>query len=250
MPANKLKVLITGAAGRIGPHLVEPFQALYDLRTFDRQPVPGDPNTFLGDLQDQGALRRAMEGVDVLVHLAAQADEAPFVEVLVPNNVIGLYNTFEAAREAGVRRIVFASTVQTVGFYPAEHGTIQIEEPPRPVTLYGATKVLGETMGRYYHDKHGIQFVGIRIGAFQPYDSELLRKHAGFRNLWLSPRDAAGLFRRAIEKPDIGYALVFGTSITPQERLSRRPARELLDFEAQDDIAALHLDETPEQATP
>jgi uronate dehydrogenase len=237
--SSKLSVLLTGAGGRIGPHLLPAFRDAYDLRVLDRRPVPGFPDTVVADLQDADALRGAMGGVDVLVHLAAQADEAPFLDVLVPNNVVGLYNAFEAARAAGVRRIVFASTVQTVGFYPPEHGTIEITDPPRPVTMYGATKVFGETLGRFYHDKHGIEFVGVRIGAFQPYDSAALRDHEGLRDIWLSPRDALGLLRRAVEKPGVGYALVFGTSITPRERLSRAPARELLDFEPEDDVTTL-----------
>ena len=220
----------------MGPHLVPAFQEHYDLRTFDLRPVPGDPDAIVGDLQDFGALKRAMGGVEVLVHLAATSDEAPFLEKLVPNNVVGLYNAYQAALEAGVRRIVFASTAQTVSAYPGGR-RIEIEDPPRPGTLYGATKVFGEVLGRWYHDKRGMEFVGIRIGAFQPYDSDLFQKHAWARELCLSPRDAARLFRCAVEKERVGYALVFGTSITERERLSLRPARELLGYEPQDDIA-------------
>jgi uronate dehydrogenase len=107
--------------------------------------VPGDPNTILGDIQDFDALRAAMAGVDVVVHLAATSDEAPFLEQLVPNNVVGLYNTYEAARQAGVRRIVFASTCQTMLSYPRE-ATVDVLDPPRPSSMYGATKVFGETL--------------------------------------------------------------------------------------------------------
>ena len=234
----KLKVLVTGPGGRIGPHLLPTFRAAYDLRVYDRQPIPDVPDAFVGDLQDAALLRRAMEGVDVVLHLAAQADEAPFVEVLVPNNVVGLYNTFQAAHEAGVRRVVFASTVQTVAEYPPDY-TVRAEDPPRPMTTYACTKVLGEALGRWYHDKHGLEFVVVRVGAFQPYDSPLLRAQQILREMWLSPRDAVGLFRRAIEKPNIGYALVFGTSITERERVSRQPMRDLLDFEPEDDVRAL-----------
>lgn len=234
---SKLKVLVTGMGGRIGRHLVGPFQELYDLRVLDRQPVAGISDTHISDLQDREVLKAAMEGADVVLHLAATSDEAPFIENLVPNNVIGLYNVFEAARETAVRRLVFASTVQTVSAYPREHGTIEITDPPRPSTLYGATKILGEVMGRWYHDRHRMEFVGIRIGAFQSYDSEHLRRSAGLRDFWLSPGDAIRLFRRAIEKPEVSYALVFGTSKTTRERLSLRPARELLNYEPEDDAA-------------
>lgn len=232
----KQSVLLTGAAGRIGPHLVDDFRARYDLRIFDRKPVRGDIPVVTGDLQDRAALQTAMEGIEVVVHLAATSDEAPFLEQLVPNNIVGVYHVYQTALEAGVRRIVFASTAQTVSRYSCEHA-VAIDDPPRPGTLYGATKVFGEVMGRYYHDKHGIEFVGIRIGAFQPYDSPAFQQYRWARDLWLSPRDAVRLFCRAIEKPNVGYALVFGTSITERECLSRDAARVLLDFEPKDNVA-------------
>jgi hypothetical protein len=82
--------------------------------------------------------------------------------------------------------------------------------------------------------------VAVRIGWFHSYDSDRLAKGGGARSLWLSPRDAANLFRRAVEHPGVGFAIVFGTSITEQEWLSRRPARELLDFEPEDDVTKLY----------
>jgi NAD+ dependent glucose-6-phosphate dehydrogenase len=107
------------------------------------------------------------------------------------------------------------------------------------VTLYGATKVLGEVMGRYYHDKHGLEFVGIRIGWFQDYDSEYLRTHEGARMIWLSPGDAIRLLRRAIEAEHVGFTLAFGTSKTSFERLSLTSAREELGYAPQDDVATI-----------
>jgi uronate dehydrogenase len=242
---TRIKVLLTGTGGRIGQYLTPAFREVYDLRTLDRQASRVDPNPVLSDLQDMTVLREAMQGCDVVVHMAATSDEAPFVENLVPNNVVGVYNIFQAALETGVRRVVFASTVQTVGFYPHDHN-IRITDPVRPVTLYGATKVLGEVMGRYYHDRHGLEFVGIRIGWFQPYDSEHLRRHAGARSIWLSPGDAIRLFRRAVEAPHVGFVLAFGTSKTSFERLSLAPARELLGYEPQDDVATIPLEPAAE----
>ncbi|MBV9851330.1 MAG: NAD(P)-dependent oxidoreductase [Armatimonadetes bacterium] len=233
---------MTGVHGRLGPHLVPPFRERYALRTLDRQESPDDPHCVLSDLQDRDVLRRAMAGVDVVVHLAATSDEAPFVENLVPNNVVGVYNVFEAAHEAGVRRIVFASSVHAVTASGPDP-PVRVSDPPRPITTYGVTKVFGETLGRYYHDRRGMEFVGIRIGAFQPYDSALLRQKPLMRDLWLSPRDAARLFVRAVETPQVGYALVFGTSRTSLERLSLQEAREVLGYEPEDDVAALNLPE-------
>lgn len=234
---SKLNVLITGAGGRIGRRVWPALQKHYDLHLLDHAPIPDAPDTILADLQDKAALEAAMQGMDVVLHLAATSDEAPFLEELVPNNVVGLYNTYQAAVDAGVRRVIFASTVQTVGAYPGEHD-ILITDPPRPNSMYGATKVFGETLGRWFHDRHGLEVVVIRIGWFLAYDDPILRDPRWRGDIWLSPNDAVGLFRRAIEVENPGgdgYALVFGTSRTTRERLSRAPARELLGFEPQDD---------------
>jgi nucleoside-diphosphate-sugar epimerase len=235
MSRKRLRVLLTGAGGRIGPHILPTFREAFDLRLLDRNPVPGPEPTVLTDLSDPEILREAMQEIDVVVHLAATSDEAPFVEELVPNNVVGLYHILESARIAGVRRVVFASTVQAVGFYPAGT-TIAASDAPRPVTLYGCTKALGETMGRHYHDKHQLEFIAVRIGWFLDYEAPQLRRYQGARDIWLSPRDAAGILAASVTTPNIGYAIVNATSRTDFERLSRRECREILGYDAVDSI--------------
>jgi uronate dehydrogenase len=232
---SRLKVLTTGVAGRIGPHILPDLLDNYELIVLDRKEVPGVEHSIVSDLQDRELLKRAMEGVDVVVHLAATSDEAPFVENLVPNNVIGTYNVFEAAREAGVKRIVFASTIQTVN---GRKQTVPIHpsEPPSPVTTYGVTKVFGEILGRYYYDQHGLEFVALRIGAFQAYDSEWLQR-TRWHDIWLSPRDMVQILRLAIEKPGIGYAVVNATSKPETEYLSLDEARAVLGYEPADRAA-------------
>lgn len=231
---SKPIVLLTGAGGRIGPSLLPSFQERYDLRVLDRQPIAGVENIILSDLQDPDILKQALAGVETVVHLAATSDEAPFLEKLVPNNIIGLYNILQASVDAGVRRFIFASTVQTVRTWEMPL-PVRTADPPRPVSLYGATKVFGETIGRYYHDRHGLEFIAVRIGWFQNYDSPALKRGGGGANIWLSPRDCARLLHLAVEKPGIGYAVVFGTSKTPVEALSLQEAREVLGYEPQDD---------------
>lgn len=235
------RVLLTGASGRIGryvaPHLAETF----DLRLFDKND-PGDmPGLFVGDLADPEGLIPALEGVDTVIHLAAQSTEADFVSVLVPNNIVGLYYFFENAVKAGVKRVIFASTIQAFGGHPHDH-TITETDLPRPVTLYGATKAFGETVGRWYHDKHGIEFLAVRIGWFlipdAEHDLELVHKHGAYSNIWLSPRDAVQIFTKAVAVPKIGedgYGIVHATSRPLFERMSLAPARALLGYEPIDD---------------
>lgn len=230
---SKLRVLLTGVSGMIGRALLPSFREAYELRTLDRQPIPEDPGMIVANLTDAAALHRACADIDVVVHLAAAStDKFSFFEEIVPNNVIGLYNLLEAARQQSVRRVVFASTCQTVLRYPAGQA-ITVADPVRPQGPYGASKVFGEALGRVYHDKHGLEFIALRLGAYQPYNSARTNE-TWAQELWLSPGDCERLIRCAIEKPDVGFAIVFGTSHTVRERLSRREAREILGFEPQD----------------
>ncbi len=229
-----MKVLLTGPSGRIGPHLLEAFRARYNLATFD---LPGHGADFAGEVGDIASLRRAMQGVEVVVHLAATSDEAPFLEELVPNNVIGVYNVLEAARLERVRRVVFASSVQAGGSVPREREAgevLELDILPRPANLYGATKVLAETMGHFFYEKHGLEFIAVRIGAFQPYDSDWLQKGTA-EEIWLSPRDCAAIMVCAIERTEVTYSVVNATSKTSKEVLSLKGAREVLGFEPHDD---------------
>ena len=207
---SKLHVLVTGPGGRIGPHVLPLLRERFTLRLLDKNPLDGPDESVVADLSDIETLQKAMEGIDAVLHLAATSDEAPFLEQLVPNNVVGIYNVYEAARLAGVKRIVFASTVQTCGFNAP--GTIDPTDVAHPVSMYGATKLFGEALGRFYADKHKLEFVSVRIGWFQDYDSEYLRKSGGARNVWLSPGDAAEIFARCLEVPGLKNEILFATS--------------------------------------
>lgn len=239
-----MKVLLTGPSGRVGPHLAAPFQHKYDLQTFD---LAGRGADFEGDLSEIEPLRAAMRGVDVVVHLAATSDDAPFMAELLPNNVVGLYNTLEAARLENVRRVVWASSVQAVGNSRTDNPSgVTPEDVPHPHNLYGVSKVWGETLGRYYHDKYGLEFVALRVGAFQTYDSDWLRTGA-CETIWLSPRDCAQIFERAIETPGLGFLVANATSRTSRPFLSLESAREALGFEPQDDTRDFYSPETFEK---
>jgi len=242
----RLKVFLTGASGKVGRVLAPAFRAAYELRTLYRRPAPEDPNAVLAGMDDRAKLHSLMEGMDVIVHLAAVSKEARFAEDVVPPNIVGVYNTFEAATEAGVRRIVYASSCHVVGFKTTRY-TIEVTDSFQPETTYGVSKAFGEVLGRYYHDHLGMEFVAIRIGWLLPYDDPDLRTSESKRRIWLSPRDAVSLFRLAIEKPEVGYTVVFGTSITSQEILSLRSAREVLGYEPQDDVVALYGPEACER---
>jgi uronate dehydrogenase len=180
------RILITGAAGTIGRVLREGLRGRYPVvRLTDRAPLGaadvGEEIVENLDLADLDGLEAAMRDVDAVVHLGGTPVEQPWEPVL-NNNIVGLYNTYEAARRAGVRRIVFASSNHTVGFHPRGR---HIDEtvPVRPDGLYGVSKVFAEALGRLYADKHGLEIVNLRIGSFQPRP-----KNIRMLNTWLSHR--------------------------------------------------------------
>jgi uronate dehydrogenase len=175
----------------------------------------------------------AMQGVGALVHLAG-ATHAYDLETLFQSNARGLWVSFEAARLAGVRRIAFASSNHAFGCWPITE-RVTPAHPPRPDSLYGALKVMGETMLRYYFDRHGIRSVSVRIGTCRrlPMDQRSLAT-------WLSPADVTQLFERALLHDDPGCLVVNGYSGNTRLR-TFDPDWSFLGYVPEDD-AERHLD--------
>ena len=126
--------------------------------------------------------------------------------MILQSNIVGVYNVFEAARLAGVQRIVMATSNHAVGFYPREQ-TIDHRVVPRPDSRYGVSKAFSEALASLYADKHGIGFLCVRIGNFgtQPIDKRRLA-------IWISPRDLTQLVRIGLEHPELRYEIVYGVS--------------------------------------
>lgn len=211
MPGSEIgmkTVLLTGAAGGVATLIRPLLRAEYRLRLSDRRPVP-DPvpeeEVMDADLDDMEALRKAVAGVDGIVHLGGYSVEADW-ETIQAANIAGCYNLFEAARLEGVRRIVFASSNHAVGFYPRSE-TIGVDGQVRPDSRYGLSKAFGEALGALYGHKYGAEVLSIRIGHVgeRPVDRRRLA-------IWLSPRDLVQLVRIGLEHPGIRHEIVYGMS--------------------------------------
>jgi uronate dehydrogenase len=218
-------VLLTGAAGTIGTTLRERLPALgWEVRGFDREPTP---HGVVGDITSPADLDPAMAGVTAVVHLAGMPTEAPWPAIR-DANIEGTFQVFEAARRAGVRRMVYASSNHAVGFTPV--GSDQPADlPPRPDTLYGVSKAFGEALGRYYVDRYAFQVACLRIGTFE-------QRPTYRRSLatWLSPGDCARLVDACLRAPDLDFALVWGVSNNTRRMWSLDAGRRL-GYEPQDD---------------
>jgi uronate dehydrogenase len=191
---------------------------------------------ILGDIQDFDALCAACEGVHAMLHLAAISDEADFHSKLLPVNLAGTYNAFEAARQAGLKKVVYASTGQTILNYGKETH-VTVEMPVRPSTVYACTKVFGEALARHYSEAHGMAMICIRLCYFRAYDDPLLRI-AGHEVQydWCSPRDLTQLVVKCI-RSNLGFGIFFGISNNPKNCWDLSNAEELLGYHPQDNAA-------------
>ncbi len=203
------KLVLTGAAGRLGQILRKPLSQLCDqLVTTDIVEGQGAllPNeTFIrADLADKAAIMDMLEGADMVVHFGAIVDEAPFEELLGPN-FIGAYNIWEAAWQNGLARVIYASSIHAVGMYPKTE-CIGLDAPHRPDGFYGLAKCFAEDLGRMYWEKRGLEAVCLRILSCAPVGN------ARALGSWLSDGDLVHLVMRAIDTPVTGFSIIYGVS--------------------------------------
>ena len=163
-----MHLLVTGASGRVGTCVVRGLRARgHRVRAFDRHPPADDAadgENLQGDLGDFDQVRRAVDGVDAVIHLGGNAGDRPWPEIS-NNNYVGCYHVFEAAREVGVRRVVFASRAGLLWLYP-DSVQRRAEMMPRPVGLYDNSKLFGEMLASMYASRFGMECVCVRIGNF------------------------------------------------------------------------------------
>jgi len=162
---NNMKVLLTGASGAVAtmirPLLLSTYsEVVLSDREAPAQLQPGE--TFIAaQLDDPGQVAALMSGIDAIVHLGGQSVEAAW-PVVLQSNIVGLYNVYEAARVAGVSRIVFASSNHAIGLYPREQ-LIDHTVPVKPDSRYGVSTTFGVEMGSMYAHNPCIKITDLRI---------------------------------------------------------------------------------------
>ena len=241
---KRLRVLVTGASGNIGRYFSKHSRDRYDLRLLvhdeeDRADVHEFGEVVVGDITDLEGLKRQVAGIDVVLHLAADPSPEATWSSLLPANIVGTYNVFAAAKSAGVRRVVYASSIHAVSGYPAE---VQVhpEDPVNPGDLYGVTKCFGEAMGRYMAEKEGVACIAVRIGAFQPVGAAEEAGSVQMMDAFVSERDCTQLLQKCVEAEHLTWAVVNGLSANRFNRLDITSARELLGYAPQDDLTELN----------
>ena len=241
-------ILVTGMSGLIGGVVRDELEGEYELSALNRSDVAG-VKTLRADLADLDAIRPAFEGQDAVVHLAAKSGEQFTWSEFLDTNVAGTYNVLEAARKAGVKRVVCASSGATVAGWESEEPYKAIvegryEEVPdswttidhtmatRPNGIYASTKVWGEAIGRRFADTSGMSVICLRIGFV---NRENRPTHPRHYSVWCSQRDIVQMISRAIAAPpQLGYGIFF---VLSENRWSYRDLdhpRTVLGYEPRD----------------
>jgi uronate dehydrogenase len=216
-------IVITGAGGVVGRAIRPILLKTWRLRLLDRVPI-GDlqegEEFFVGDIADPIKLAEVFQGASAVIHLAGCTTEAEMPEQIA-GNIQGAWNVFEAARAAGIERVVFTSSHHVVGHYP-RHRRIGPDVALRPDSRYGLTKAFGEQAGAFFADRYGLRVLVIRIGYVgdKPIDRRRLA-------IWTSPRDLAQLIEIGLNHPALRYSIVYGVSDNARSFFDNAAARRL-----------------------
>jgi uronate dehydrogenase len=242
-------ILITGAAGLVGTmlrsRLAKPGRVLrlLDVAPLAQPPGPGE-EAVTTSVTDMAAMTAACAGADAVVHLGGIPTEdawAPILDV----NINGTYTVFEAARRAGVPRVVFASSNHAVGFAPRASFPVPDGAAPAPDTYYGVSKAAGEALAALYARRYGLEAICVRIlSCFdRPRNPRMLAT-------WLSPDDAGRLFEACLTVPAPGFRVIYGVSANTRGGWVSLDGARALGYEPRDDAEAYAAEVLAEAGAP
>ena len=232
------KVMVTGSEGGVGRAIIrELTENGHEVLGFDRAVKQEDAHAVGSDILDYEAVLKAASGRDVIIHLAAEPDEADFLDKLIEPNVRGLYNVCNAARLQGVPKLILASTVQLIAGHPKDK-LVRLEDGARPINHYALTKLWAEGMGEMYARAYGLSVIAARLG-WLPRSrdhAEELRDSGWGTNVYLSHNDAARFFSKCVEveMEPARFEIIFASSKAKKLRLDPEPAKRILGYEAED----------------
>ena len=270
-----MNVLITGALGTVGTAITDHLSDEYDFTLLDVEDsesegdAPGE--VVIADVRNYDAIWPHFDGQDAVIHLAlirgmgSHGKRALGWSGAVADNLSGIHNVYEAAVDAGLGKIIFASSNHAVGMvevrnkpdiYYGDGPTAGHDEPHRPDSLYGLSKCYGEDLGRLAAEAHGVQFYGLRIGAVRapeydhPYgdaewgvdngtrkrgDDSYEEKVARMKGLWQSRRDLAHLVDCCLQDETVEWDHFYGVSGNDRRWLDDLEyARETIGYDPQD----------------
>ncbi|MFB6310670.1 MAG: NAD-dependent epimerase/dehydratase family protein [Salinirussus sp.] len=268
-----MDVLITGAGGRVGTAITDHLAADYDFTLLDVEPIEGPGESVVADVREYGDLRPHLEGQDAVIHLALMRSSEAFGpggrsvgwSANLSDNLLGINTVYEAAVDAGVNSLLFASSNHAVGMVEVQNApevyhdkgiVAGHNEPHRPDSPYGLTKAYGEDLGRLAAEAHDISFYGLRLGAVRAAEwdhpfgdaekgvaegrwergsDEYEEQVARMRGLWQSRRDCAHLVDCCLRDDTIEWDHFYGVSANDRRWLDDLAyARETIGYDPRD----------------
>jgi len=239
--------VLLGAGGVVGRALRRRLESAYELSALNRRPIPG-VKCHQADIADLDAIAPAFAGVDTVVHLAARTGSSDVFDEILQANVVGTYNVFEAARRAGVGRVVYASSGATVSAWERDPPynalvagrydeakswkTMTHEMPLRPAGLYGASKIWGEALARHYADTYDLSAICVRIGRVRAEDRPVSAREF---SVFCSQRDVVRMLELCIAAPaTLKFDVFYAVSDNRWGYRDLEHARTVLGFEPRD----------------
>ena len=245
----KKNILITGGSGLVGSVLVKNLNEKFNVKVLD-QNKSQDSKTHIGNIDKLETIIDAFENIDTVVHLAGDRRVHGDWESILQNNLIGVYNIYEAAKHHKLNRVVFASSQHATGAnyeiepysfinngnynkIPKNYSALDEKTRIRPDSYYGVSKAFGEAIGSYYSDYHDISTINLRIGWVLSDDDPTFSPAS--LNLWLSHRDLTQIVEKSINAPkDIRYETFYATSDNFWKIWSIEKARNILKYQPKD----------------
>lgn len=204
------RLFVTGGAGLLGQALAArgiPGWQLRSLALNHPENFPASVEQVNGDLRDAARVREALAGCDAILHLACRySDEITFAETLDVNYHATL-DLMDAAREAGIGNVVFASSNHVQGFHSRSAAPLRETDRLRPDGWYAVSKIWGEAVMALYADAYGMTTTSLRIGSSCPEVMDERQFH-----MWLGFDDFVQLVALAIARNGPGHVVLNATS--------------------------------------
>ena len=235
------KVMVTGATGDVGKSLCEILDKMgYDVLTSSRNKPNDWKYPFIPvDITNLDIFIESLKNIDVLIHLAGQREPDSGFDALIEPNIRGAYNAFEAARRAGVSKVLFASSVNVANGQKTEPLS---EDVICPSSLYGSSKAFGEALARYYSEEYDLSCFCFRMGWTLPYNKSktLLSKPpmdpVYAKKVYLSVEDFAQMVVLAINSPkELRFGIFNALSNNREKLLDISKAKSILGYQPKHD---------------
>lgn len=235
------KILITGGFGKIGSYFTKNFHTKYDIKIADVSTnVVSFPSTVAmvqADLMDYAVCEKLCEGIDTVIHLAGIVDPISESDHLLETNIKTTQHMFKAAVKATCRRVIFASSAQTIESYPTD---LQVNENMlvKPKNIYGVSKCFGEALAAYHAYQNGISAICLRIGAYE-FPEDFTEMNARDLSAFLHPDDFNQLLIGCIETEGLQYEVLNAISDNRYKRLDISESRTKVGYTPQADAFEL-----------